>query len=652
METFNLDKYPHLNSPIQLGKVIFRNRMFSAPMGATDITPECCPGPRTQGFYELRAKGGAASVTVSELVVHPETDGSHMLHLNLETVGCLPAHTFVADAIRRHGSVPSIELSHSGQYAGTYMADKNKKASLCQWGPSDGTRPDGRPVKALTKEQIDDIVKAYGENAKLCKRAGYEMIMVHAGHGWLIHQFLSPYLNHREDEYGGSLENRIRFAREVLTSVREAVGPDFPIEVRISGSELFDGGYGIEDGIKIAQALEPLVDLIHVSAGSYQFGFFNTTPPMFDPHGVNVWLAAEIKKHVKKPVATIGGLSDPEQMEQIIAEGKADIVYMGRQLLADPYTPQKVMAGEDDRIVRCLRCYTCMAERPVTFTRRCAVNPLVGREIEGMDIAPAHRSKKVMVVGAGVAGLKAAITAAQRGHKVILCEKSDKVGGILKSEQAIPFKYEMYQLGVVLERQAQDAGVEIRLNTMVTPEYVLAEKPEALILAVGSTPLVPPIPGIDGENVVIVNNYYLEKDKVQDSVVVLGGGLAGCECAVHLGMEGKKVELVEMRDTLAPDCNIRNRPILMRKVGEFTTAHTEYKGLKITSDGVLCQDKEGNEVLVPGKTVICALGQRANRKDVDALRRLAPFVREIGDCLRPANITKAIYEGYHAALDI
>lgn len=652
METYNLDKYPHLNSPIQLGKVIFRNRMFSAPMGATDITPECCPGPRTQGFYELRAKGGAASVTVSELVVHPETDGSHMLHLNLETVGCLPAHTFVADAIRRHGSVPSIELSHSGQYAGTYMADKNKKASLCQWGPSDGTRPDGRPVKALTKEQIDDIVKAYGENAKLCKRAGYEMIMVHAGHGWLIHQFLSPYLNHREDEYGGILENRIRFAREVLTSVREAVGPDFPIEVRISGSELFDGGYGIEDGIKIAQALEPLVDLIHVSAGSYQFGFFNTTPPMFDPHGVNVWLAAEIKKHVKKPVATIGGLSDPEQMEQIIAEGKADIVYMGRQLLADPYTPQKVMAGEDDRIVRCLRCYTCMAERPVTFTRRCAVNPLVGREIEGMDIAPAHRSKKVMVVGAGVAGLKAAITAAQRGHKVILCEKSDKVGGILKSEQAIPFKYEMYQLGVVLERQALDAGVEIRLNTMVTPEYVLAEKPEALILAVGSTPLVPPIPGIDGENVVIVNNYYLEKDKVQDSVVVLGGGLAGCECAVHLGMEGKKVELVEMRDTLAPDCNIRNRPILMRKVGEFTTAHTEYKGLKITSDGVLCQDKEGNEVLVPGKTVICALGQRANRKDVDALRRLAPFVREIGDCLRPANITKAIYEGYHAALDI
>lgn len=645
-------KYPHLMSPIQLGRVTFRNRLFSAPMGATDITSDCCPGPRTQGFYELRAKGGAGAVTVSELVVHPETDASHMLHLNLETVGCLAAHTFVADAIRRHGAVPSIELSHSGQYAGTYMADKNKKASLCQWGPSDGTRPDGRPVKELSKEQIADIVKAYGDNATLCKRAGYEMIMVHAGHGWLIHQFLSPYQNHRTDEYGGSLENRIRFAREVLTSVRNAVGPGFPIELRMSGSELFEGGYGIEDGIKIAQALEDLVDLIHVSAGSYQFGFFDTTPPMFAPHGVNLWLAAEIKKHVSKPVATVGAFSDPDQMEQVIAEGKADVVYMARQLLADPFLPNKIMAGKEDRIIRCLRCYTCMAERPTTFTRRCAVNPLIGREIEGMEVTPAAKSKKVLVVGAGVAGLEAAITAALRGHKVILCEKTDKVGGILKSEQAISFKYEMYQLGVVLERIAQDEGVEIRLNTTVTPEYVEQENPDALILAVGSTPVVPPLPGIDGENVVVVNNYYLEKDKVEDTVVVLGGGLAGCECAIHLGQEGKKVHLVEMRDTLAPDCNIRNRPILLRNVAKFTEAHTNYAGLRITPEGVICKDQEGNEVLVPGKTVVCAVGQRANRADVDALRWSAPFVREVGDCVRPANITKAIYEGFHAALDI
>lgn len=646
------NKFPLLTSPIQLGRVIFRNRMFSAPMGATDITPECNPGPRTQGFYELRAKGGAAAVTVSELVVHPQTDGSHMLHLDLATVGSLSSHTFVADAIRRHGSVPSIELSHSGQYAGTYMADKEKKASLCQWGPSDGVRPDGRPVKGLGKEQIADIVKSYGDAAALCKRVGYEMIMVHAGHGWLLHQFLSPYLNHRTDEYGGSLENRIRIVKEVLASVRNAVGPGFPIEIRMSGSELFDGGYGIEDGIKIAQAVEEYVDLIHVSAGSYQFGFFNTTPPMFDEHGVNLWLAAEIKKHVKKPVATVGAFSDPEQMEQVLRDGKADVIYMGRQLLADPFLPNKVHAGQEDKIVRCLRCYTCMAERPTTFTRRCAVNPIIGREIEGMEVVPAFKKKKVLVAGAGVAGLEAALTAAQRGHRVILCDKADKVGGILKSEQGIPFKYEMYQLGVVLERQALAEGVEIRRGVTVTPEYVQAEQPDALIVAVGSTPVVPPLEGIDGDNVVIVNDYYLNKDKVGDSVVVLGGGLAGCECAIHLGMEGKTVHLVEMRDSLAVDCNIRQRPILMKKVEQYCTAHTGYAGLRVTKEGLVCRDANGQEVLVPGTTVICAVGQRSNRADAQALHNSAPFVREIGDCVRPANITKAVYEGFHAALDI
>lgn len=396
--------------------------------------------------------------------------------------------------------------------------------------------------------------------------------------------------------------------------------------------------------------LEDLVDLIHVSAGSYQFGFFVTTPPMFSEHGVNVHLAAEIKKHVSKPVATVGALNDPAHLEQIIAEGKADVVYMGRALLADPFLPDKIMAGQEDRIVRCLRCYTCMAERPVTGTRRCAVNPVIGREIEGMSVTPAYKSKTVLVAGAGVAGLKAAITAAQRGHKVILCEKSDKVGGILKSEQAIPFKYEMYQLGLSLEKQAMDEGVEIRLNTLVTPEYVAAEKPDALILAVGSTPIVPQIPGI--ENAIVVNDYYLQKDKVGDNVVVLGGGLAGCECAVHLGMEGKKVHLVEMRDTLAPDCNIRNRPILMKHVDQYVQAHKCMTGLAVTDKGLLCKDAEGNEVVLECDTVVCAVGQRANRADVDALRRSAPFVREIGDCVRPANITKAIYEGYHAALDI
>ena len=645
-------KFPHLCQPITLGRVTFRNRMFSAPMGGTDITADCSVGPRTPGFYELRAKGGAAAVTASELVVHPQTDASHMFHINLTTPGNLAGWTFLADAVARHGAVPSVELSHSGQYAGTYLVDKDKKKSLTQFGPSDWVRPDGIPVKALTKEQIADIVKSYGEAATLAKRVGFQMVMVHGGHGWLVNQFLSPAFNHRTDEYGGSFENRLRFAREVLTEVRKAVGSGFPIEFRMSGAELFDGGYTLEDGVKIAQGVEDLVDLIHVSAGSYQFGFFTTHLPMFAPHGNNVYLAAEIKKHVHKPVATIGALNDPAQMEEIIASGKADVVEMARALLADPFLPNKVMAGQEDEIVRCLRCFTCMAERPTTGTRRCTVNPLIGRECEGTDVLPAARKKKVVVAGGGVGGMKAAITAAQRGHQVILLEKTGELGGILKSEQALPFKYEMYQLGLTFARQMEKEGVEVRLNTPATPELLEQLAPDALILAVGSSPIVPPLPGIDGDNVVVVNNYYLEKEKVADTVVVLGGGLAGCECAVHLGMEGKQVHLVEMRDSLAVDCNIRHRPILMQQVDKYTTVHTGLQGLRVTEEGLVCKDGEGKEVLIPGKTVICAVGQRSNRDTVNELRGCAPFVREIGDCARVSNITNAVYQGYHAALDI
>lgn len=644
--------FPHLCSPITIGRVTFRNRMFSAPMGGTDITNDGCIGPKSTAFYELRGKGGAAAVTVSECMVHPKTDGSHAYHLDPSILNSLASATYTADAISRHGAVASLELSHSGMYAGTYMTDKEKQHSMHQWGPCDTVRLDGVPVKALTEDMLHEIADAYGNVATLAKRAGFGMLMIHGGHGWLINQFLSSYFNQRTDNYGGSLENRCRFAIEVLKKVREAVGPGFPIEFRMSGSELFEGGYDLEEGVRIAQQIEPYVDLIHVSAGTYQRGFGVTHPSMFKDHGCNVYLAAEIKKHVSVPVATIGGLNDPAQMEEIIASGKADIVYMARALLADPFLPRKVEENKEYEIVRCLRCYTCMAERATTSTRRCTVNPLIGREIEGDEVTPAPVRKKVLVAGGGPGGLYAAYTAARRGHDVTLYEKEDAIGGILKSEQALPFKQEMYQLAGTYAHFAENAGVKIVTSTEVTKELVEKEAPDALIIAVGSEPLVPPIKGLDGENVTIVNNYYLEKEKVTDRVVVLGGGLAGCECAIHLGMEGKEVHLVEMRDELAPDANVRQRPLLLKEVDQYASVHTGYRGLEVTAEGVLCETKEKEQVLVPGTSVICALGQRSRSKVADALRDGAPYVRIIGDAHRVSTITNAVYEGYHAALDI
>ena len=645
-------KFPHLASPITIGRVTFRNRMFSAPMGGTDITNDGCIGPKSTAFYELRGKGGAAAVTVSECMVHPKTDGSHAYHLDTTILNSLAAATYTADAIHRHGAVPSLELSHSGMYAGTYMTDKTKQHEMHQWGACDTVRADGVKVKALSEEMIREIVEAYGQTAALAKRAGFGMIMIHGGHGWLLNQFLSPYFNKRTDKYGGSLENRCRLAKEVLQSVREAVGPGFPIEFRMSGSELFEGGYDLEEGVRIAQELESYIDLLHVSAGTYQRGFGDTHPSMFKEHGCNVYLAAEIKKYVSIPGATIGALNDPEQMEEIIASGKADVVYMARALLADPFLPRKIMENRDDEIVKCLRCFTCMAERAATSTRRCTVNPLIGREIEGDEVMPAAVKKKVLVAGGGPGGLYAAYTAARRGHQVILCEKEAELGGILKSEQALPFKHEMYELTGTYEKFARNAGVEIRLNTEVTAELTEKENADALIVAVGSTPLVPPIPGLDGENVVVVNDYYKEKEKVTDKVVVFGGGLAGCECAIHLGMEGKEVHLVEMRNELAPDANVRHRPLLLKEIDKYVTVHTGCRGVEVTKEGIICETEDKEQILVPGTSVICALGQRSRTDVVEMLRDCAPYVAVIGDAGKVSTITNAVYEGYHVALDI
>lgn len=645
-------KYPNLFSPLTVGRTTLRNRIFSAPMAFPDINPDGTLNPEAAAFYELRAKGGAAVVVVSECIVESTYGRSHNLNIFMDAPNALAGLASTAAAIKRHGAVACAELNHSGKHSGADNLDKSINRANKRYGPSREVLSNGSVIEEMTEEWIQDIVEAFGRSAALAKKAGFGMILLHGGHGWLLQQFMSPHDNKRTDKYGGSLEGRCRLTLEVLDAVRAAVGPGFPIEIRLSADEYIEDGYHLDECIKIAKLIESKVDIIQISTGSHEDSFDKTHPPMFVQRGGLAHFAAEVKKHVKKPVATIGALSYADMMEDIIASGGADIVYMGRQLLADPYWPRKVLTEREDEIVRCCRCFTCMGERMATGRRICSLNPIIGSEYELSFALLPSKPKKVLVAGGGPGGLTAALEAAERGHIVVLCEKKSSLGGALRSERAIPFKQDLFAFIATREAQCRKAGVEIRLNTEVTPEYAEAEDADVLIVAVGAQPIIPPIPGIDGKSVVVANDLSEPETKIGQRVVILGGGLVGCEAAIHLAQEGKEVTVVEMMDKVAPDANGRHRPILLDYLNRLATVKTGLRGLRVTDEGLVCADKDGEEILLLADTIVCSVGQRPNRAAAEALRDAAPEVMEVGDCSSVGTVTQAGARAFFAARDI
>ncbi len=643
--------FPALCSYLKVGKRTLRNRMVSAPMGFPDLTEDGCLTEGAIAFYEERAKGGAAIVTISEACVDYAHGKSHGRLINLTNPGVLAGLTNAARAIKRHGALASIELNHAGMLSDfDVVASERHGDKNYHYGPVDGI-VNNTEVRGMTKEMIAETVKKWADGAALCKKAGFDMVMIHAGHGWLIHQFLSPLTNTRTDEYGGCFENRARLAIEIIDAVREKVGPGFPIEVRFSAMEKAEGGVTLESAIAFAKLIEDKVDILHVSAGG-EPDFGVTHPSMFRSHGCNVHYAAEIKKHVKIPVATVGYLGEPEKMEEIISSGQADIVCMARALLADPFLPKKVEQNRPEEILRCIRCFVCHAERMLTQTRVCALNPVIGREYEARFIPAAAESKRVLVAGGGPGGMQCALTAAKRGHSVTLCEASGALGGNFKCEYNVPFKAAFPQYTQTMSRLLEKAGVEIRLNTPVTPEFVRSFAPDALMVAVGSESAVPPIPGIESGKVIPATALDTRENEIGHRVAVLGGGMVGCESGLHLAMKGHEVTIVEMGSTLAPDANPRHRPLLMAELDKYVKVRTELTAVAVMSDGLLCKD--GNEInrLIECDTILLAAGLRPRSEVVDALRGTAPIVEVIGDCVEPSTVRGATFRGYHAALDL
>ena len=641
-----MQHYPNLFNPIKIKNITFRNRIFSAPNQTR------FKGNVEMAYMEAKARGGAAQVTIGETPITKKyvrqssaytfvLDDSHDMRLLAET----------ALAIRLHGAVASIQLSHVGQHA--ILHSKN---DLNPIGPMGFIRKDGVEVLAMDEDMIEEAIEAHASAAAFVKRAGFEMCQVHGAHGWLLSQFLSPLTNQRTDKYGGSLENRARLPMAVVERIRERCGPDFIIEYRISGDELVDGGMRVDSVIEFLKMIENKIDLVHVSVGVHEspetvHRLFPHTS--FTEHGCNVYLAEAVKKAVNIPVITVGGISDPAHAEQILADGRADIIGMARALLADPELPNKARNGRRNEIIPCLRCNNCLTAVGYNDIIACAVNPQTGRELRWQTAPRPAASRKVLVIGGGPAGMKAAITAVERGHDVTLLEKSGSLGGLLKIADHDPLKSDMRVFKNYLVSRTL-ALVKVRFNTEATPEFIEKMAPDVVIAAVGSSPFVPDIPGIDGETVVTALDAYYDVAKVGEQVAVIGGGLVGCETALYLAESGKKVTLVEMLDAIGDPMNWRHTIPLMMTMDQTPTLtyETGLKCMKITATGVKVADKEGRERFIDADTVVLAVGMKPNSNTVARLRNSVLNFYPVGDCVKPQRIMEAMQGGYFTALDI
>jgi 2,4-dienoyl-CoA reductase-like NADH-dependent reductase (Old Yellow Enzyme family)/thioredoxin reductase len=674
-------KYPHLFSPIQLGDTVFRNRFFAAPIGYTFLSSKNYPIEETIAFYERRAFGGAATVNIGSGAVDSKRGVPGSTNISLDDPTALPPLHRLASAINRHGAVAAMELQHTG--ANSYFSAKSGHQI---YGAVDGPNAIGEFVPEMPEAVIEETIEAFANAAAFANFCGFGMVTIHAGHGWLLNQFLDPKVNNRKDQWGGSLENRCRFPIAIIDRIKQKCGRGFPVDIRISGSAVYDGGYGIDEGVAIAKQLDGKVDLIHVSAGSHEVAevFTVTHPSMFLPDGVNVKYAAEIKKHVKTPVATVGALGDPELMEEIIASGKADVVLAARALLADPDMPNKAREGKPDEIRPCLRCFACFSGIVTKLQYVCAVNPETGFEQDCRHGLPPAVKKTVLVAGGGIAGMQAALTASERGHKVILCEKGDRLGGVLRCEEKVPFKKLLSDYLDYQARMVPRAPIDVRLGIEVTPELAKAVDADVIIAALGARPVVPNIPGIYGKNVLGAEEVYYHPERAGKNVVILGGGLVGIELGIFLSGLGRKVTIIEMMDTLNDGGNPIHALALVNEIKKYgIQISTATRAVEINEKGAIgeyvgsaftlpqcptvqaavlqsntfgrvikADAEEGSRKLFEADTVIYAVGQQPLLDEVDALRFCAPEFHQIGDCLAPKNIQQATSMAFTVARDI
>ena len=641
--------FPNMFKPIQIGTVTVPNRFVVPPMGNNFANPDGSMSDRSAAYYEARAKGGFGLITLESTVVYKEAKGGPRKPCLFDDA-VIPSFKAVADRCHAYGAKVSIQLQHAGPEGNSKLTGYPLKAASAI-APSAGREiPEAMPT-----EEVYKLIECYGDAARRAQQAGIDMVEVHCAHGYLVSTFISARTNKRTDEFGGCFENRMRLPRLIIENIRKKTGGNMPILCRINARDEGDGGVDVHDAAAIAAYLEQVcgVDAIHVTRSIHIHDEFMWAPNITHG-GFNAELGTEIKRAVSVPVILVGRFTEPQYAELLVKQGRADLIAFGRQSIADPELPNKARNGQLEKLTPCIACLlgcvpNMLQGRPIT----CAMNPCVGRESE---LKPAEVKKNVVVIGGGPGGMYAAEMCAKRGHSVTLLEKATELGGHFLVASYPPGKGEISGAIRSFIVNCREAGVDIRTNTEATPELVASLKPDAIIIATGSVPLRLPIPGLDTCGCSTAEDVLTGKVDTGKRVLVVGGGMVGCECVEFLTEREHIVDMVEMKPVIGEDIVPEARKYIMANLEKHkVTQRVNARVKQFYADGVDYVDTvTGAEASMRGyDSVVLAMGYKSNNTLEEKLKDLAPQVIVIGEARQaPGNSMEATGDALNAALAI
>jgi 2,4-dienoyl-CoA reductase-like NADH-dependent reductase (Old Yellow Enzyme family)/thioredoxin reductase len=648
-DMFMQTRFPKLFEPGLTGNVRLKNRVIKAPQHTGLANPDGSVTDRMLRYYKDVALGGVSMVIIEYAWIDNDASRASPCQVGIASMDHIPGLSLLAQTIQANGAKAAIQISHAGRQKFT-LSKPIKAPSAVPW--EEIYAAGCPPPDELTFEEIQQIVTSFGDAAKRAQTADFDMVEIHACHGYLISNFLSPRTNKRTDWYGGSLENRMRFLLEVIAEIFRQVGLDYPICVRVSGIDYEPDGTKIEETIELCKRLEALgVAAIHMSGGNHHQTIHEVSP-MGMSLAHNVWAAEAVKQEVKIPVIASGSITHPELAEKILSDGKGDFIGLGRPLWADPYWPQKAMEGRPEDIRPCIRCNDgCLARGDhQAKTISCSVNVAVCREDE-FQITKAEHSKNVAVIGGGPAGMEAARVCALRGHKVTLYEKRE-LGGVL-IEASIPgFKApDLKPFINYLSTQIKKLKIKV-IHEEATSQAIKNGGFDVVIVATGATPIVPEdVQGITSAKVTSALQVLNGKAKLGQKIAVIGGGIVGTEVGLFLAEQGKEVVFVEMLDTFMNNITFDEKLVYEERFENLNVSiHTGKRLESLSDEGITVVDRYGIRTTITADTVVLAAGSRPNRDLIDRLKNESNLqVFEAGDCIKPRKIFDAIHEGHLAA---